>query len=255
MITIFEGMLEGIGRVCINLFESMQFIWKKRINNNHVLQQLASIGFDSVPIALIICLISGSVLALHAADIFAMTGANNYVGALVALAMVREMAPIFTALAIGARSGTAIASEIANMAVTNQLDALKVMNISPVRYLMVPRLIACVVSMPLVTLLSQAVGIFGGMVVAKTSAGIHYSMFLDSIWLNLEWYDIEVSLIKAFVFGLILAGITVTVGLSSKGGAKDVGLASTQATVWTAITIIIADFFLTWMLFGTTFVD
>lgn len=250
-----ESMLEGVGQVSLNLGHTARFIWDRRVNVRHVFQQAAIIGADSLPIAMIISIISGCVLALHAAEKFAMTGANSYVGALVALAIVREMGPIFTAMAIGARAGTAISAEIANMAVTSQLDALKVMHVSPIRYLMVPRVIACVLCMPLVTILAEAVGILGGMVTSRATAMIHYSMYLDSVWLALEWYDIEVSLIKAMVFGLILAGIAVTTGMNARGGAKSVGLATTHATVWTAITVIIADFFLTWIFFGTSFRD
>lgn len=253
MFALVEGVLEEIGQVSINLTQSFRFIWRGRINVWHVFQQTAAIGFDSIPIAMIISLISGCVLALHAADKFAMTGANAYVGSLVALAMVREMAPIFAALSVGARSGTAIASEIANMAVTNQLDAMRMMRVNPIRYLMVPRVLACILSLPLITILAEAVGIIGGMVTAQATAKIHYAMFLDSVWLALEWNDIQVSLIKAVVFGLILAGISVTTGLKAKGGARNVGLATTQATVWVAISIIIADFFLTWIFFGTSF--
>ncbi len=253
MLTPIDDMLEGVGQVSFNIGQALRYIGKYRIDVKQVFHQIGVIGFDSLPVAMIISVISGSVLALHAAEKFAMTGANAYVGALVALATVREMGPIFTAMAVGARAGTAISAEIANMAVTNQLDAMKIMHVSPIRYLMVPRLIACVISLPLITVLSEAVGILGGMIVAKNVALIHYAMYMDSVWLNLKWYDIEVSLIKAAIFGLILAGITVTIGLKTKGGAKNVGLATTQATIWTAISIIIVDFFLTWMFFGTSF--
>lgn len=253
MFTAIEGMMEGVGQVSSNLIDACYYVWERRINSVHVIQQIASIGFDSIPIALIISLISGCVLALHAAEKFAMTGANKYVGALVALAIVREMGPIFTAFAVGSRSGTAISAEIANMSVTSQIDALKIMHISPIRYLMVPRVLACIISLPLITVLSETIGILGGMFTAEHAVRLHYSMFLDSIWLNLKWYDIEVSLLKAAVFGIILAAISVTVGLNTKGGARNVGLATTQATVWTAISVIIADFFLTWIFFGTSF--
>ncbi len=247
------GMFEGIGMVSQNLGQTAGFLWERRVNMTHVMDHMARVGFDSLPIALIINLISGSVLALHAAEKFAMTGAHSYVGALVALATIREMGPIFTALAVGARAGTAISAEIANMAVTHQLDALRMMHVNPIRFLMVPRVLACVLSMPLLTVLSSAIGILGGMVTARLSAEVHYRLYLDSVWLNLEWYDIEVSLIKACIFGLILAGIAVTVGLNTSGGPRNVGLATTQATVWTAISVLISDFFLTWIFFGTSF--
>ncbi len=255
MLTPVTDMLEGVGQVTLNLSRTLRYLSIGRINKGHVFHQIAAVGYDSVPIAMIIALISGCVLALHAAEKFAMTGANAYVGALVALATVREMGPIFTAFAVGARAGTAISAEIANMKVTSQIDALQMMRVDPIRYLMVPRAIACVIALPLITIMAEAIGILGGMVTARYTAGIHYHMYLDSIWLTLDLYDIWVSLIKAAIFGLLLAGISITVGLNTRGGARNVGLATTQATVWTAITVIVSDFFLTWIFFGTSFSD
>lgn len=255
MPSAINEMLSGVGQVSGNLLRTLRFITRLRVNPRHVLDQMAQIGADSLPVALLISVISGCVLSLHAAEKFAMTGANAYVGALVALATVREMGPIFTAMAVGARAGTAMTAEMANMAVTNQVDALTMMRVDPIRYLMVPRVLACVLVMPMVTLLSMLVGILGGMITAWWTTRIHFHMFLDSVWLNLKPYDVEVSMVKSLVFGAILGGITITTGLNTKGGARNVGLSTTQATVWTAITIIIADFFLTWMFFGTTFTE
>lgn len=253
MPSAISEMLTGLGQVSENLAQSLYYLRTGQIKWSHVLVQAAQIGVDALPIAVIINLISGSVLALNAADKFAMTGAQSYVGALVALASVREMAPMFTALAVGARSGTAISAEIANMAVTQQLDALRMMQVNPIRYLMAPRVIACVLTMPLITLITEFFSILGGMLTAKHAIGLHYSLFMDAIWLNLKVYDIEVSLVKALVFGLLVAGISITTGLNTTGGARNVGHATTQSTMWIAISVLIADFFMTWMFFGTRF--
>jgi phospholipid/cholesterol/gamma-HCH transport system permease protein len=200
--------------------------------------------------SVLICTIAGSVLALQSAQRFAQSGATAYVGGLVALAIVREIAPIFTCLAVGARAGTAIAAEIANMQVTEQVDALRILRISPIRYLLVPRLLACLCALPMLTLIGSVVAIAGGMVVAQTVTGLHYSKFLESVWLSLKPSDVRISLFKAMIFGIILAAISCTVGLNTRGGAKDVGLATTRAVVLISITIIIADFLLTWVFFG-----
>lgn len=244
---------QQVGQLVLNLLAALRFIAQGRISWKNTLTEIASIGFDSLPMTLVICIISGSVLALQTADKFAQTGADAYVGGLVALAIVREIAPIFACLAVGARAGTAIASEIANMQVTEQISALKIMHVSPIRYLMVPRLIACVISLPLLTLLSEMAGIVSGMFVAQQVSHLHYSKYMESVWLTLAPYDIEVSLVKAAVFGIILAAICCTVGLSTKGGARDVGLSTTKAVVATAITIVVIDFFLTWIFFGTSY--
>ncbi len=248
-----QSALDRIGYLFIFLWEALCFIVQGKINWRQTLSQAAAIGFDSSLMAIIICVISGSVLALQTASKFAQTGADSYVGGLVALAVVREIGPIFTCLAVSARSGTAIAAEIANMKVTEQVDALSVMHVSPVRYLFVPRLIACVISLPLLTIVGSTISILSGMIVAKSVTNLHFSKYLESIWLYLKPSDIRVSLIKSVIFGVILASVCCSIGLLTKGGAKEVGQSTTKAAVWTAITILITDFFLTWIFFGTSF--
>jgi len=243
---------EETGVLFLNVRDALAYVAKGRVDWKKTIVQTAGVGFDSMAMSALICLIAGSVLALQTAEKFAMTGADSYVGGLVALAVVREIAPIFTCLTVGARAGTAIAAEIANMQVTEQIDALRVLGINPIRYLMVPRLLACVVALPLLTVVGETIAILGGMVVAESVSQLHYHKYLESVWLYVRPYDIRVSLIKAMVFGLILAAISCTVGLNTRGGAKDVGLSTTRAVVWISIAIIIADFFLTWIFFGTS---
>lgn len=245
--------LDRMGTLVIYLIQSFECIIKGRVNWKHTFYQISAIGADSTLMSLIICVIAGSVLALQSAEKFAQTGADAYVGGLVAVAIVREIGPIFACLAVSARSGTAIASELANMKVTNQVDALKIMHINPIRYLMVPRLIACVVSLPMLTMISQVCAILGGCVVAFLVSGLHYSKYLESVWLNLAPYDIEISMVKAAIFGMMLASISCTVGLTTEGGAKDVGLSTTKSAVATCLAIVVMDFFLTWIFFGTTY--
>jgi phospholipid/cholesterol/gamma-HCH transport system permease protein len=244
---------DNVGILAVYLWEALGFIFRGKIRWEATLYQIASIGYDSLPMALLICVISGSVLALQTAEKFAQTGADAYVGGLVSVAIVREIAPIFACLAVSARSGTAIASEIANMKVTDQIDALKIMHVSPIRYLMVPKLIGCIISLPLLTLLGEIAAVIGGGVVAQGAAHLHFTKYFESVWLHLAPYDIEVSLIKAVVFGVLLASIACTVGLTTKGGAKDVGLSTTKAAVAVSLTIVVVDFVLTWIFFGTTF--
>jgi phospholipid/cholesterol/gamma-HCH transport system permease protein len=251
--TPFIAFFDRVGQMCLYVSQAMGFIVRGKIGWERTLAATASIGFDSLPMALLICVIAGSVLALQTAEKFAQTGADAYVGGLVSVAIVREIAPIFACLAVSARCGTAIASEIANMKVTSQVDALQIMHVNPVRYLMVPKLLACVISLPLLTLLGEVAAIISGAFVAQQVAQLHISKYIESVWLYLSPYDIEVSLIKAAVFGFLLAAIACTVGLTTKGGAKDVGASTTRAAVISAITIIIVDFLLTWIFFGTSY--
>lgn len=214
------------------------------------LRQAATLGFDSLLMTLIINLISGSVLALQTAEKFAMSGAERYVGGLVAIAVVREIAPVFTGLAVGAKGGTAIASELAHMQVTNQIASMRLLGIHPVRYLVLPRVLAATVMLPMLTLCSILMSNLGGMAVSRFVVHIHSAQYLESIWLTLTPRDIEISLLKATVFGALLSIISATVGLSTQGGAQEVGRATTRAAVLTAIAIIVLDFLLTWTFYG-----
>lgn len=250
---ILAPFFSEVGTGFMNLKTTLIFLLQGKIDWRKVWEQTASVGFDSLPMTVLICLISGSVLALQTSEKFALTGANDYVGGLVALAIVREMAPIFACLTVGARSGTAIAAELANMQITEQVAALEVMHVNPIRYLMLPRLIACVVTLPMLTFVGEVVGVAGGAVVAQVVSRLHWIKYSESVWLYLTRRDITISLIKAVVFGVILAVISCTVGLSARGGAREVGRSTTKAVVWTAIAMIIADFFLTWIFFGTTY--
>lgn len=248
----FIRFFSEAGILFLTILDSFRFVFKGRIDWRKTLYQTAAVGFESLPMSLLICLIAGSVLALQTADKFAQTGADAYVGGLVALAVVREIGPIFACLAVGARAGTAIAAEIANMQVTEQVDALRIMRVDPIRYLVVPRLLACIFALPMITVLGETVAILGGMVVAQTVSNLHYNKYLESVWLYLKPYDIRVSIIKAIIFGMLLAAISCTVGLNARGGAKDVGLSTTKSVVWISITIIITDFFLTWIFYGAS---
>ena len=238
------------GMVVLLISKALRFIARGRSNVVHTLQQTASIGFDSLPVTVLICLISGSVLGLQTAQRFAQTGADNYVGGLVSLALVREIAPIFAALAVSSRAGTAIAAEIANMVVTKQVDALRVMHVSPVRYLVVPRLLACIISLPLLTIIGEVVGIAGALLMARNVAHMHPSLFLESVWLSLKPSDVGISMIKALVFGMFLAAICCHIGLSTRGGASQVGQSTTRATVWVSVMVVVVDFFLSWLFYG-----
>ena len=241
------------GLMFITTFQALRYIVKLDIDVKKTITQVASIGFDSMGMSILICMIAGAVLSLQTAAKFAQTGADSYVGGLVALAIVREIGPIFTCLAVGARAGTAIAAEIANMQVTDQVDALQVMRVDPIRYLVVPRLLACMLALPMLTVIGETVAILGGMLVAQSVAHLHYHMYLESVWLWLKPYDIRVGILKALVFGLILGAISCNVGLRTRGGARDVGLSTTKAVVWISIVLIVTDFILTWIFFGTSY--
>lgn len=243
-------LLNFIGLCVINFIEALKCIFRGKISLKNSIYQAATIGYDSLPIALAISLMAGAVLSLQVAQQFSLTGADSYIGGLISIAITREMAPIFAALAIGARAGTAITAEIGNMSVTEQIDALKVLKVEPVGYLLVPRLLAGIIVVPMVTLLAEFIGILGGMFVANNSVALHPYLYIKSVWLYSSVYDIKTSLVKAAVFGVLIAVICTTHGLKTAGGAREVGISTTKAAIWTAVAIPLFDLILSWMFYA-----
>lgn len=243
-------IINFIGLCVINLFKVVKYVFQGKINLKNTVYQAAVIGYDSLPIALTISMVAGAVLSLQVSQQFMLTGADSYIGGLVSLAITREMAPIFASLAIGARAGTAMTAEIGNMSVTEQIDALKTLRVDPIAYLLVPRLLAGLIMVPLVTIIAEFIGIIGGMFVAKSTVALHPYMYIKSVWLYSNTYDIKTSLVKAAVFGVLITLICVTHGLETKGGAREVGISTTKAAIWTAVAIPLFDLLLSWMFFA-----
>ena len=156
--------------------------------------------------------------------------------------MIREIAPGFVALAIGARAGTAISAEIANMQVTSQVDAIKTLKIDPVGYYFTPRIIGAAITVPMVVLIAEFIGIAGGMAVAEGTIGLHPARYWHSVWAWMHTKDIYISLLKACIFGALIALVCASRGYITKGGAKEVGIATTRAAILSTIYMLIADF-------------
>ena len=171
-----------------------------------------------------------------------MSGADTYIGGTIAIVMIREIAPGFAALAIGARAGTAICAEIANMQVTSQVDAMKILKVDPVGYYFTPRILAAAVTVPMVVLLAEFVGIAGGMIVSSATIDLHPARYMHSVWAWMATKDIYISLLKAAIFGALIALVCATQGYETKGGAKEVGLSTTKSAILSTIYVMIADF-------------
>lgn len=245
-----RSMIRFLGHCIINLFKSFKFVFSGKMKLKETVKQAAFIGFDSLWISLVIVFVAGSVISLQLSKQFAMSGAEGYIGSVVSFVLLRELAPGFTAMAISARSGTAMSAEIANMQITEQVDAMKTLGVDPIGYLFVPRMIASMVVVPLVTIVSEFIGILGGMIIAQSTINLHPNRFLNSIWLQTDVYDIWVSIIKASVFGLIVSLVCCTRGYLARGGAKDVGEATIKAAMYSTIILLIVDFLLSWVFFA-----
>lgn len=235
-------MIDFLGLCIQNLILSLKYLFSKQVRFSTVITQAAAISYDSLTISLVIVLIAAAVIAIQVSKQFLMSGADSYIGGTMTIVIIREIAPGFAALAIGARAGTAISAEIANMQVTSQVDAIKTLKVDPVGYYFTPRLIAAGLTVPMVVLLAELVGIVGGMFICFFTINLHPNRYITSVWLWLETKDMYISLLKAFIFGIVIALVCATQGYSTRGGAKEVGLSTTQAAIKSTIYMLIADF-------------
>lgn len=235
-------MIRFLG-VCVqNFIECLKYLFDGNVRFKTVISQAASISYDSLPISLVIAFISAAVIAIQVSKQFLMSGAEAYIGGTITIVMIREIAPGFVALAIGARAGTAISAEIANMQVTSQVDAIKTLKINPVGYYFSPRIISAAITVPMVVLIAEFVGITGGMLVSNMTIGLHPARYWNSAWAWMFTKDIYISLLKGAIFGGLIALVCASKGYETKGGAKEVGTSTTQAAILSTIYMLVADF-------------
>ena len=210
-----------------------------------MLHQLDEIGVKSLSIAGLTIFVVGMSLALQTAYALAAFGGKLFVGRVVALSLVRELGPVLTALMVSGRVGSGITAELGSMTVTEQVDALRSMAISPVRRLVVPRVLATVLMMPILTAIADVLGILGGLGIAIIELQMTTQDYLTSIWNQLAISDMMSGLSKTVFFGFEIGIIGCWNGLSVEGGATSVGIATTRTVVVASIAILVSDFFLT----------
>ena len=235
-------MISFLGKCVSNLILCIKYVLSRQSRLSSVIAQAVAISYDSLGISLIIAFVAAAVIAIQVSKQFLMTGAEAYIGGSIAIVMIREIAPGFVALAIGARAGTAISAEIANMQVTSQVDAIKTLKVDPVGYYFSPRILASAITVPMVVIIAELLGIVGGLIVAYFTIGLHPARYIHSVWLWLSTKDIYISLLKALIFGVLIALVCATQGYETKGGAKDVGISTTKAAVLSTVYMLIADF-------------
>lgn len=212
-------------------------------------KQCTFVGVESLPIILLTAFFTGAVLALQSYN--GLNGgvlANTQLGRLVSTSMLRELGPVLAALMLASRVGAAMAAELGTMRVTEQIDALTTLATNPVRYLVVPRIMACLLMLPLLVVMGNAVGIFGGYVVSTNVLGIPAHQYMSSALDAITTADQVMALVKAAVFGLLVGLMGTYHGFNAKGGAAGVGTATTSAVVFAAVSILVSDYFITAML-------
>ena len=243
------GVIAYFGEVVALFGQALRSLLTRGVHGGDLVRQLSVIGAESIPISLLTVGFTGAILALYTADTLRTYGAADLVGGVVALSIVRETGPILVAVSIAARAGSAITAEIASMKVTEQIDALRSMAISPVEYLVVPRLLASLIMLPLVCICADAAGVWGGAIVAS-GFDVSFSMYVNSIrqMMETDGSDITQGLLKTVVFGVIIALVGCREGLETSGGATGVGQSTTRSVVIAIVLIFIADFILSFLM-------
>ncbi|NJN57733.1 MAG: MlaE family lipid ABC transporter permease subunit [Leptolyngbyaceae cyanobacterium SL_5_9] len=241
---LFAATLLG-GQVIVHLIAG-------KIHRRNTLEQMAAVGPESLLIALLTAAFVGMVFTIQVAREFINLGAGTAVGGVLALSLARELAPVLTAVILAGRVGSAFAAEIGTMQVTEQIDALQMLKTDPIDYLVIPRVIACCLMLPILTILAFITGMTGGLLIAESLYGISSTVFLNSARNFLNIWDLISAMIKAFVFGGLIAVIGSSWGLTTTGGAKGVGQSTTTAVVTALLAIFIFNFFLSWLMFQGT---
>ena len=243
------GWLEELGRIFYILTQAVRWTFRPPIDVRQWLRQMVRVGFDSIPVVFVTTMFTGMVLALQTFRGFERFHAEGFVGSVVALSLTRELAPVLTGLMVTGRVGSAMAAELGTLRVTEQIDALYAMATEPVQYLVVPRVGASVLMLPLLTLIGDAIGIIGGWMVAVGLFGANSYVYWERTFRFLEVNDVTSGLVKAAFFGLVLAGTGCAKGFYTSGGAEGVGRSTTEAVVLGSLGILTSDFFLTKILF------
>ncbi len=229
-----------------NLFSSPRYI-------ADTLVQMDIIGVGSLPIVLLTGFFTGGVLALQTYRTLSTFGEVAILGQVVSLSVVRELGPVLTSLMVAGRNSSGIASEIGSMLVSEQVDAMRALGTDPVRKLVTPRLYATVITLPLLTILSDFFGMLGGFFVSYYSVHVSSVVYWTYAYQALSFQDVTQGLLKPFLFAVIIALVGCYYGLSTRGGTEGVGRSTTQAVVWASVLILIVDFFVTKFLIAIHF--
>ena len=255
-------MIEGVGRsvtggvarlgeVTLTIGRASVRAWRRPRLVVDYFHQTLQVGVRSVPLALTMSAFAGMVMALQFGYGLERFGAKLYIGQTTVTALCRELGPILTALVVGGRVGAGIAAELGGMAVTEQIDAVRALGADPIQRLVAPRLLAVVVALPILTVLSDIIGLLGGMLVAGLQYGVSARLYLRGAYDFVTISDFFSGVFKSFAFAFVIGGVSCTFGMSARGGTEGVGRAATQAVVWGALGVLATDVLLTKLLLST----
>lgn len=246
----FASGVRLIGATITLLVSSFRLILMGRIDWPETLRQCEMIGVKSFAVVGLTALFTGFAMSLQIARELVLFGADTAIGGVVALALVREIGPITAGVMLAGRVGSAIAAELTSMMITDQIDALHVMRVDPVEFLVVPRYMAGLLMMPVLSIYAMAIGLIAGINIANSAANLPMATFLDSVKQTILDRDFTVHFIKAFINATIVVMFSCAIGLSTRGGAEDVGIATTRSIVWTMTMIFIFNYVVTAMTYA-----
>jgi phospholipid/cholesterol/gamma-HCH transport system permease protein len=239
------GFVRFLGGVSTLIGQTFSWLFVFPYNSKRVFEQAKRAGVDSLPITSLIGLFIGMIFAFQTAYLMQRLGSEMYIASIVSLSLVRELGPVITALIVAGRVGAAITAEIGSMQVTEQIDALEAMATNPVRYLVVPRLLALALMLPILTMYANIIGILGGWMICVFKLGIPSRLYMNITFDVLQFKDLFTGLTKTVIFGMIIAFVSCYEGFNVEGGAEGVGRATTRSVVSSFILIITADCFFT----------
>ncbi|MEK6590022.1 MAG: ABC transporter permease [Nitrospinota bacterium] len=242
-------LVEEGGRIAIVFFKTLLWTFRRPLNLKNILIQIEEVGVNSIPVIVVTGAFTGMVLSLQSYTGFKRFGAETFVGTVVALSMTRELGPVLSGLMVAGRVGSAMAAELGTMQVTEQIDALYTLATNPIKYLIVPRFIAATFIMPILTIFADIIGITGGFVVSVYVLGSNPTTYEKRTWNYLELNDVYSGLLKAVVFGMIIATVSCYQGFKAEGGASGVGKATTNAVVLSSLLILVSNYFITALMF------
>ncbi|MBP9674069.1 MAG: ABC transporter permease [Bacteriovoracaceae bacterium] len=237
--------LEVIGEIALLSKETFKAIFTRPFYFHRLVEQFCILGINSIPITIVIGLVAGLVMALEFGFGLAKFGGTLYVPGVVSLSITREIAPVFTSLLLAGRIGSGITAEIGAMNVSQQIDAIRALGTSPIRVLVVPRLLATLIALPLLTILADTMGLIGSFFISKYEFNMTLGFYINKVLNHLNYNDFFSGLLKTFFFAFIITTVACYKGLNTKQGTKGVGDSATWVVVNSSIAILVCDFFLT----------
>lgn len=241
--------VEDLGRIFQLFLQCAAWTFRRPSELRNILKQMEEVGINSLPVVLVTATFTGMVLALQSFSGFQRFQATSFVGSVVALSITRELGPVFAGLMVSGRVGASMAAELGTMKVTEQIDALVTLATNPVKYLVVPRVVAATFVLPVLVIFADLVGIAGGYFVSVYLLGANSYVYTEKTFQYMQLRDIYTGLVKAAVFGCLIALISCYHGFIAEGGAEGVGRATTRAVVTSSMMVLVSDYFMTSYMF------